>query len=52
MKYWLKNDEIRALLVAVTKGYLDTDEFPGLIKELQGVNAFEELMKTLPDNPE
>ena len=43
-----KSDKVE-LLKAIQKGELDTNKIPSLFQCLQGANAFEELMKSLPD---
>lgn len=53
MKILLNSAEKKAFLQAAVTGYLDTESVPELIERLQdGKNAFFEVMKQLPDNPE
>ena len=44
MKFALDKDEKLALLQAATLGILDTRKIPRITKEIQGRNAFLELM--------
>lgn len=49
MKFTLTKEEKVALLQATSTGQLDTKKIPRIEKEIRGQNAFEELMKALPD---
>lgn len=47
MKIKLDKEEKAALLVAVSKGELDTAKIPRLYKEIKGNNEFLDLLKQL-----
>lgn len=49
MKITLTKEEKLALLQATSTGVLDTKRIPRIESEIRGSNAFEELMKSLPD---
>lgn len=50
MKIKLNKEEKAALLVAVSKGVLDTRKIQRIYDEIKGCNDFLELMKELPDD--
>lgn len=52
MKLKLNKEEKAALLVAVSKGELDTAKIPGLYKEIRGNNDFLDLLMQLDADEE
>ena len=50
MKITLTREEKAALLLAASKGELDTNKVPRIYEEIKGCNPFLELMKELPDS--